>query len=106
VAFLGTMLELGPTERALHGEILSDALARDLDVVVATGLFAEVAETLSPGPQAPALLVEADPDRAYEALRERLGGGEVVLLKASRGVALERLLPRFEADFGVAGEGA
>jgi UDP-N-acetylmuramoyl-tripeptide--D-alanyl-D-alanine ligase len=106
VAFLGTMLELGPTERALHGEILADALARDLDVVVATGLFAEVAETLSPGPQAPALLVEADPDRAYEALRERLGGGEVVLLKASRGVALERLLPRFEADFGVAGEGA
>ena len=30
----------------------------------------------------------------------RLTGNEVILLKGSRGVALERLLPRFEAKWG------
>ncbi|MBT6697048.1 MAG: hypothetical protein HOB12_15445, partial [Gemmatimonadales bacterium] len=37
---------------------------------------------------------------AYPELRSRLGGGEVVLLKASRGVAMEGILPLFEDDFG------
>ena len=37
---------------------------------------------------------------AYPALRERLEGDEVVLLKASRGVALEGILPALEQDFG------
>jgi len=32
-------------------------------------------------------------------LRERLAGDEVVLLKASRGVALEGILPLMERDF-------
>ena len=41
-----------------------------------------------------------DLDEAYSALRERMGGGETVLLKASRGVAMERLVPLFERDFG------
>jgi hypothetical protein len=35
------------------------------------------------------------------ALAGRLGGEETVLLKASRGVALERLLPRFEERWGL-----
>jgi hypothetical protein len=34
------------------------------------------------------------------AARRRLRGDEVVLLKGSRGVALERLLPRFEEQWG------
>ena len=41
-----------------------------------------------------------DPLEAYEELRERLAGDEVLLMKASRGVALERLIPLFENDFG------
>ncbi len=36
----------------------------------------------------------------YRALRGRLEGNETVLLKASRGVALESLVDRFEQDFG------
>ena len=42
----------------------------------------------------------ADPLEAYQELRERLAGDEVLLVKASRGVALERLIPLFENDFG------
>jgi UDP-N-acetylmuramyl pentapeptide synthase len=44
----------------------------------------------------------ADPLEAYGELRNRLGGDEVILIKASRGFALERVIPEFERDFGVA----
>ncbi|MBT8488845.1 MAG: hypothetical protein KJO65_08500, partial [Gemmatimonadetes bacterium] len=37
---------------------------------------------------------------AYPRLRDRLKGDEIVLLKASRGVALEGILPLLEGDFG------
>jgi UDP-N-acetylmuramoyl-tripeptide--D-alanyl-D-alanine ligase len=93
------MLELGERSAELHRSTLSDALARDLDLVVATGQFARAATAVGEAGGAELLAVE-DPDEAYGALRRRLGGGEVILLKASRGVALERLVPRFEADFG------
>jgi len=48
------------------------------------------------------VLAAADWHEAYEALRGRLRGDEVLLLKASRGVALEGMLPLLEADFGAA----
>src|SRR5690606_655923 len=48
-----------------------------------------------------ARLVRASgPLLAYERLEPALSGTEVVLLKGSRGVALERLLPRFDAKWG------
>jgi len=47
------------------------------------------------------VIVEEDPITAYEKLRTRLRGDELILLKASRGVALERLLPLLEKDLGV-----
>lgn len=100
VAILGTMLELGARGPELHGALLERAMELEIDLVVATGDFARVAANRAPGGS---LLAVADPLLAYEALRERLDGNEVVLLKASRGVALERLIPRFEADFGEPG---
>ena len=67
-------------------------------IVVATGDFAAAAEAVEPA-DGVVLIARADVDEAYEALRGHLKGGEVVLLKGSRGVALERLIPRFEDDF-------
>lgn len=103
VVVLGTMLELGDRSEALHREVLADALERGLELVVATGAFARAARDMkeSPTPARPPLLAVPDPREAYERLRERLVGDEVVLLKASRGVALESLVPLVEADFGV-----
>ncbi len=98
VAVLGSMLELGARSEALHREVLSDALGRGLDIVVATGAFAR--SDGAPEAGLPELIRAEDPAVAYEALRSRLHGDEVVLLKGSRGVALERLVPFFEADFG------
>ena len=103
VAVLGTMLELGDRGAALHREILAEALSRPLDLVVATGDFATAASSLGAeerGDGGPELLAVDDLEEAYAALRTRLGGGETVLLKASRGVAMEQLVPLFERDFG------
>jgi UDP-N-acetylmuramoyl-tripeptide--D-alanyl-D-alanine ligase len=99
VAVLGTMLELGERSAVLHRELLADALDRGLDLVVATGGFARAAQELAAAARPNVLVAEA-PDAAYDLLRERLLGDEAVLLKASRGVALEGLVPRFEEDFG------
>jgi UDP-N-acetylmuramoyl-tripeptide--D-alanyl-D-alanine ligase len=103
VVVLGSMLELGTSAESLHRSVLEDALSRDIDLVVATGLFAEVAsgrESLVPD----RLLLARDWETAYPELRPRLSGDEVVLLKASRGVALEGILPMLEADFGGAAD--
>jgi len=97
VAVLGTMLELGDAAAALHRDVLRDALSRELDLVVATGDFATAAAA---EPADERVLAAPDWKTAYPELRARLDGDEVVLLKASRGVALEGILPLLEADFG------
>jgi len=104
VAVLGTMLELGDASSRLHTDVLTDAMKRSVDTVVATGAFAEAAHTLGVAGDDRVVVAETWQE-AYPALRERLGGREVVLLKASRGVALEGILPLLEADFGAAAVG-
>lgn len=99
VAVLGSMLELGERGPALHREVLADALSRELELVVATGAFARAASETS-AEERPDVLATEEPRAAYTLLAKRLEGGEVVLLKASRGVSLERLVPLFEEDFG------
>lgn len=97
VAVLGTMLELGEAAARLHEEMLRLALSLDIDLIVATGAFAATAAATT---AADRVLRADDWQSAYPALRERLEGDEVVLLKASRGVALEGILPALEQDFG------
>ncbi len=97
VAVLGTMLELGAAAPTLHAQALRHALSLPVDLVVAIGAFAEAAQGIQDG----RLVTAEDWKSAYPALRERLSGSEIVLLKASRGVAMEGLLPLLAADFGV-----
>ncbi len=103
VAVLGSMLELGDRSDALHDQLLSDALSRAVDVVLALGEFAAAAARLRgagrPGGDVE-LLAGSDAAEGYALLREHLRGNELILLKGSRGVALERLVPLIEADFG------
>jgi UDP-N-acetylmuramoyl-tripeptide--D-alanyl-D-alanine ligase len=98
VAVLGSMLELGSASAALHAEVLRHALSLRLDLVVATGAFAAAAS----GIRDQRIVTADDWKSAYPALRDRLAGDEVVLVKASRGVALEGMLPLLAADFGAA----
>lgn len=102
VVVLGTMLELGDASAQLHREVLVDALRRDVGLVVATGAFEKAAAELGRHDDAH-LLSAPDWQSAYGTLRDRLGGDEVVLLKASRGVAMEGILELLEGDFGPRG---
>ncbi|HUF49945.1 MAG TPA: UDP-N-acetylmuramoyl-tripeptide--D-alanyl-D-alanine ligase [Longimicrobiales bacterium] len=99
VAVLGSMLELGPRSGEIHAEVARDVFGREFDIVVATGEFAAAF-----GPHRATLgsrlIVVHDPLDAFVPLAQRLTGSEVVLLKGSRGVALERLLARFEEEWG------
>ncbi len=103
VAFLGTMREMGEREAGGHRDVLAHAAELPLDILVATGSFAVAADSLDLPFD---VIADASPEAAYERLRPVLAdaierdGGATLLLKASRGVALEELVPRFEADFG------
>ena len=98
VAVLGTMLELGDASGRLHRKVLSDALDRSFDLIVATGAFQEAAKSVG-ATQGTELIKAPDWKVAYPELRERLNGDEVILLKASRGVALEGIIPLLTQDF-------
>ncbi|QNI64220.1 UDP-N-acetylmuramoyl-tripeptide--D-alanyl-D-alanine ligase [Synechococcus sp. A15-44] len=92
-AVLGTMLELGERSLELHRQVAERAVQLGLDGVVlvdggAEGkVMAEVASSL------PKLQLVASPEDAAAPLAAWLDAGDVLLLKASRGVALERLIP-------------
>ena len=92
-AVLGTMLELGARSIELHQQVAARAAALKLDgVVLVDGgdeghAMANVASGLD------RLALVATPEAAAAPLGQWLKAGDVVLLKASRGVALERLIP-------------
>ncbi len=92
VAVLGTMLEMGGQADRLHDEVARAALASPLELVVGVGAFAEAFARVAPGDAR--VVGGADPDAAWEAARSRLAKDAVILLKGSRGVRLERLVPK------------
>jgi UDP-N-acetylmuramoyl-tripeptide--D-alanyl-D-alanine ligase len=112
IAVLGDMLELGPGEREAHRELGEYAARSGLDALVAVGpLSAELAGAFaaatpaaapdspaaatpaaasgSPAAATPAILRAADAAEAAAIARELVGPGDVVLVKGSRGIALE-----------------
>ena len=91
VAVLGTMLELGPQADRLHDEIARAALAAPIDVVIGVGGFADALARVAPGDAR--AVGGADPASAWDAARSRVRRDAVILLKGSRGVRLERLVP-------------
>ncbi len=101
VAVIGTMLELGPRSAEIHREAAGHLVDSRLDLVVASGAFYEAFEPFA-ARMGDRLVRVHDPLEAMPALEARLAGNEIVLLKGSRGVALERLLPLLQARWGSA----
>jgi UDP-N-acetylmuramoyl-tripeptide--D-alanyl-D-alanine ligase len=85
VAVLGDMLELGPDERDFHVAIGAYARERGVDALVAVG---RLAPALADGFGAPTRLTR-DAAEAAALVPEVVAPGDVVLVKASRGVGLE-----------------
>jgi len=88
---VGTMLELGAESDKLHRAAAEEIVAAAPALVGAVGAF-ETAFSPFAGVLKDRLVVAPDAERLGPLLRQRLKGNEVVLLKASRGVALERVL--------------
>ncbi|WP_306336387.1 UDP-N-acetylmuramoyl-tripeptide--D-alanyl-D-alanine ligase [Streptomyces sp. KL118A] len=86
IAVLGEMLELGADSAAEHRAVGAYAAAR-ADVVAVVG---EAARPIADG-AGEAAVVLADNDAAVDWLRGRLGVGDVVLVKASRGARLDEV---------------
>jgi len=102
-AVLGTMLELGDQSLELHRQVARRAAELGFDglVIVAGGAEGQAMEQ-----EAAAIgrLMRVDqPAEAAPALLAWLEPGDRLLLKASRGVALEQLIPLLEAGLTARG---
>jgi UDP-N-acetylmuramoyl-tripeptide--D-alanyl-D-alanine ligase len=88
----GTMRELGPDAARLHAEVARCLVELEPDVLAAVGDFVPA---LAPWKSrlGDRLVTAADAPTIGPLVAARLRGDEVVVLKASRGVALERILP-------------
>ena len=90
VIVLGTMRELGAASQQCHADIADLALASGADIVAGIGEFAPALEKRNGGDR---VITAPDVDELWPRLKDRLQRNAIVLLKASRGVQLERIVP-------------
>jgi UDP-N-acetylmuramyl pentapeptide synthase len=95
IGVVGDMLELGPDEERLHREVGAHA-GRVLDVLVAVGERGRwIAEAAADAGHA-RVVTAGDADEAVEVVERAVAPrpGDLVLLKASRGIELDRTVDR------------
>ena len=100
VAVLGDMLELGDASSALHHEIGAFARQCGVDRLITLGpLSRSMAEgAREAGMTAHQIQCAADRQDALTMLQQLLRAGDVVVLKGSRGMAMEHLVNALVAD--------
>ncbi len=92
----GTMRELGDDSAALHREVAEALVDLHPELLAAVGDFVPALEPYA-GALCHRLVTAPDPVALGPLLAQHLRGDEIVVLKASRGVALERILPALKA---------
>ena len=103
VAVLGEMLELGEGHDTGHlavGEAAADVA--DLLIVVGSGAGGIAAGATEAGLDTSRIHVVPDAEAALDALEPRLRDGDVVLVKASRGIGLDRVVDALRLTMGEA----
>lgn len=95
VLVLGTMRELGAQSARLHDDIARAALASRADIVAGVGEFADALRRAGAGESR--VVAAADVEALWPVLAPRVAPDALIVLKASRGVRLERLVPFIEA---------
>ncbi len=95
VAILGDMLELGAESERWHRGVGVEVARLRLDGLITVGLQARfiAEEAMSGGMAAGTVVVCRNAAEAAAALRDRFHPGDCVLLKGSRGMKMESLLP-------------
>jgi UDP-N-acetylmuramoyl-tripeptide--D-alanyl-D-alanine ligase len=103
VAVLGEMLELGNAADEGHREVgRAAADVCDLLLVVGAGAREMVRGAVEAGMPAASILSPETADEAVSLLERELRRGDVVLVKASRGIALEQVVDGLAARLGAA----
>jgi UDP-N-acetylmuramoyl-tripeptide--D-alanyl-D-alanine ligase len=106
IAVLGDMLELGPTSAELHAEVGAFVAAQRIDLLIASGALAR---HLARGARSAGMTAVHEVPDAPVAATELLGlvePGDVVLVKGSRGMRLERVVEALRARGRHAGKRA
>lgn len=98
VIVLGTMRELGPKSAECHDDIAMVALKSGAHLVAGIGEFAQALERV--GKADNRVVTAADVEDLWPKLAPRLAPDAIILLKASRGVQLERVVPHITAWAG------
>ncbi len=98
-AVLGTMLELGVNSVVLHKEVAEYVVMNGLDGLVILDNGDEGQAMFTVAKSMPYVEVVSSPEQAYYVLKSWLISGDYLLLKASRKVALERLLPLLKQHY-------
>lgn len=91
VVVLGTMRELGAASSQCHDDISRLALGGAADIVAGIGEFELALERIAAGDSR--VVTAASVDELWPRLQPRIAADAVILLKASRGVRLEQLVP-------------
>lgn len=96
VLVLGDMLELGDEAPEYHAQVGAAAAEAGLDLLVTVGVYAaDIARgALQSGPGSLEIVQLPDPEEAIAVVPDLVRRGDVVLVKASRGARMERLVQR------------
>jgi UDP-N-acetylmuramoyl-tripeptide--D-alanyl-D-alanine ligase len=99
LAVVGDMLELGPQEGEFHRQVGRER-PRDVEVIVAVGprSMAILDGAREAGFSENALHHFPDAEAAAEFLSGYIREGDLVLLKASRGIGLDRIVTQLESE--------
>ena len=92
VMVLGTMRELGESSDRCHDEISRLAIASGADVIAGVGEYVKSFGRVAPNDKR--LVLSATVPELWPKLAPRIRPNAVILLKASRGVQLEQLVPQ------------
>src|SRR5690606_22851944 len=91
VAVLGDMLELGPYETAGHEQVGRRA-AETADELVTVGRRGRIIAAAARESGMAAVTELEDSERAIDYLLPRLGAGDVILVKGSHGMRMDRIV--------------
>jgi UDP-N-acetylmuramoyl-tripeptide--D-alanyl-D-alanine ligase len=98
VAILGEMLELGPASQALHREIGAAASFVDRLFVIGPTAAETAAAAIESGLSPEAVNVARDQESLIRRVLEYVRPGDLLLVKGSRGMALEKVVQALEGD--------
>ncbi|WP_375423112.1 UDP-N-acetylmuramoyl-tripeptide--D-alanyl-D-alanine ligase [uncultured Friedmanniella sp.] len=101
-AVVGDMLELGDTASAEHADLGRYLVEQHVSRIVAVGEHAAgmVDAALAAGADPASVLATTDKQQALAAVRARLAPGDVVLVKASRGLTLDTVAEALTVSAG------